>query len=155
MNLIYDNTNKVIQVKNSNILLAITNPSLFSTVTIKSKLISNGTETTINGKNNTSYYTTIAGIRYLTPAIVGSTSSTFVENGIYEITFTLVNLNGTETIKSCILVDNDIVCLLTKENDFLKHYILKAVQFCTCDCEQLNDMFNSLTMTTNDCTTCK
>jgi hypothetical protein len=152
MNLKYDNNLKLIQVLNSDILAAINSPSSYNTITVNSKLLE-GTYTTINGKTNTTYYTTVLGSRYLNSSIVGQ-SGEFTVNGVYEITFIISNTSGTRTIKSCILVDNNLQCSFTQDKDFLKHYILKQTQHCTCDCVKLNNIYKSLAIQNNLCNEC-
>lgn len=128
----------------------IANPSAYSKIEVTGKINCSETGTTHEFKvgkliTNLSVVQTNAGAESIVPAFFGTTT---FGNGIYGFSIQLTTLLGTTTVDAgCLFVDVDIRCSIPADNleKQMLHYVLTMSQDCSCNCQQLCDIYNELT----------
>jgi hypothetical protein len=143
-------TNKV-ELSSTILNSALLNPSLYTLITLKSKLV--GGTYLVKDLLTSGNFTFDVNKVYFNSVLFGQALSTdLIPDGVYELLFTTNQSGIVQVEKVCCIVDNKTFCTLLTDEQKIAYLILKETRDCTCNCDELNNIYKTLIQNdTNDC----
>jgi hypothetical protein len=143
-------TNKV-ELSSTILNSALLNPSLYTLITLKSKLVDGAY--LVKDLLTSGNFTFDVNKVYLNSVLFGQAlTADLIPDGVYELLFTTNQSGVIQVEKVCCFVDNKTFCALSTDEPKIAYLIFKETSNCTCDCNELNNIYKTLIQNdTNNC----